>query len=195
MADAFYSLDRTLFFFINHSIQNSVFDVMMPFLTRTDTLHFRIFFAVIWLTLVIKGGTTGRTIALLLIPLILVSDQLSSSVIKSLVGRIRPCHTLSEVRLLVPCGSGFSFPSSHAVNNFAAATLFSYYYRRWTWAFVTYASLVSLSRPYVGVHYPSDILSGGVIGVIIAALIIFLWLRIDAYLRQHREQKQHVNVS
>ncbi len=165
MADALYSLDTTLFFFINHSIQNSVFDVMMPFLTSTDTLHFRLFFAVIWLTLVIKGGTTGRTIALLLIPLILVSDQLSSSVIKSLVGRIRPCHTLSDVRLLVPCGSGFSFPSSHAVNNFAAATLFSYYYRRWMWAFVTYASLVSLSRPYVGVHYPLDVVAGVFVGL------------------------------
>lgn len=190
MVDTLFSLDKTLFFFINHTIQNSVFDVMMPFLTRTDTLHFRIFFAVVWLALVIKGGKTGRTVALILIPLILVSDQLSSSVIKSMVGRMRPCFTLPDVRLLVPCGSGFSFPSSHAVNNFAAATLFSYYYRRWTWAFLAYASLTALSRPYVGVHYPSDILGGAVIGVIIALLIIFLWLRIEAYLRHRREQTQ-----
>jgi undecaprenyl-diphosphatase len=191
MLEAVTSLDRTLFYFLNHSIQNSVFDVLMPFITRTDTLHWRITYAVMWLALVIKGGRTGRTIAVLLIPIILVSDQLSSSVIKSWVGRIRPCHTLSDVRLLVPCGSGLSFPSSHAVNNFAAAILFSFYYRRWTWAFVTFASLVALSRPYVGVHYPADIIGGALLGTIIASLIIALWLQVEKYIRQRRAQRHN----
>ncbi len=190
MAETLYSLDKDIFYFLNHSIQNSVLDVIMPFLTRTDTLHFRIFYVLLWLALVIKGGKTGRIVAILLLPLILVSDQLSSSVIKSLVGRLRPCFTLPDVKLLVPCGSGLSFPSSHAVNNFAAATLFSYYYRRWTWAFVTYASLVALSRPYVGVHYPSDILGGAAIGIAVCSAVIFLWLRLEAYLKLRHEKKE-----
>lgn len=196
MTETFLALDKGLFYFLNHSIQNSVFDVLMPFLTRTDTLHWRIFFGVIWLLLVIKGGRTGRVVAFLLIPLITISDQLSSSVIKYSVARLRPCAELPDVRLLVPCGTGYSFPSSHAVNSFAAATLFSHYYRKWTWAFVTYASVVALSRPYVGVHYPSDIIVGTVIGIAVAAAVIFLWLRLEAYVKhslngRRRRQSTH----
>lgn len=196
MADTFFALDKCLFYLLNHSIHNSVFDVLMPFLTRTDTLHWRILFGVIWLLLVIKGGSTGRVVALLLIPLIAISDQLSSSVIKYSVARLRPCAELPDVRLLVPCGTGYSFPSSHAVNSFAAATLFSYYYRKWTWAFVTYASLVALSRPYVGVHYPSDIIAGTVIGITMAAAVLFLWLRLVAYVKHFsnwRSRRQSTN--
>ena len=194
MVEVLFSLDKNIFYFINHSIQNSVLDVMMPFLTKSDTLHFRIIFAALWLTLMIRGGRTGRTVAILLVPLILISDQLSSSLIKSWVGRPRPCWTLPDVRLLVPCGTGLSFPSSHAVNNFAAAGLFSYYYRRWTWEFVTFASLVALTRPYVGVHYPSDILAGAGIGLLVSFAVLYLWRRIEATWKLRLERK-HSSVS
>jgi len=189
MAESLQALDRDLFYFINHSLHNSVFDVLMPFITKTDTLHFRLIFVALWLLLILKGGRTGRVIAFLLVPLIAISDQVSSSVIKSWVGRLRPCWTLQDVRLLVPCGTGLSFPSSHAVNSFAAATLFSYYYRRWTWAFMSYAALVAFSRPYVGVHYPSDIVGGALIGALIAALVILLWLQVQTFSRKHRERR------
>jgi len=79
------------------------------------------------------------------------------------------------IHMLVGCGPGRSFPSSHAVNNFAMATLFSSYYRRGRWALYGWASLVALSRPAVGVHYPSDILGGAVIGVCVALAVVFSW--------------------
>ena len=130
----------------------------------------------------IKGGKRGRTVAILLIPVLLCADKLSSAVIKELISRPRPCHEINGIPIVqgihhvVDCGPGKSFPSSHAVNNFAIATLFSYYYRKYTWAFVGWASLVALSRPIVGVHYPSDILGGAIIGVIVAALVIACWI-------------------
>jgi len=192
MADFLYSLDVSVFYFFNHYLHNSVLDVVMVFVTRTDTLHFRIFYGVVWLALMVKGGRRGRTVALLLIPVIAASDQLSSSVIKHLVNRMRPCFTLPDVDLLVRCGSGLSFPSSHAVNNFAAATLLSFYYRRWTWAFITYASLVALSRPYVGVHYPSDAVGGAVIGTLVCFVILFLWLFVEKSLAR-RDERQPTN--
>ncbi|HTS00279.1 MAG TPA: phosphatase PAP2 family protein, partial [Bacteroidota bacterium] len=58
---------------------------------------------------------------------------------------------------------------------FAVATLFSSYYRKWRWAFYAWASLVALSRPAVGVHYPSDILGGALIGVAVALAVVFSW--------------------
>jgi undecaprenyl-diphosphatase len=176
------ALDRTVFIFINRTLSNPVGDFLWPLITDYDRFWpIRVLLIAAWLWLLVKGGRKGRTVALLVIPLVVLSDQLSSSVLKQLFDRARPCHTVNgipivpEVRLLVGCGSGRSFPSSHAVNNFAVATLFVMYYRRWGWAFFTWASLVALSRVAIGVHYPSDILGGALIGVILALGLVGLW--------------------
>ena len=182
MSEIFISVDRSLFHFINWTLGNNVFDIVMPFLTDLNkTLLGKFLAGSIWVLLVWKGGKKGRLVAFFLIPLIVLSDQLSSSLVKKIITRPRPCHTIDgirmveNIRLLVDCGSGFSFPSSHAVNNFAAASYFSYFYRRWTWAFFTFAALVALSRVFVGVHYPSDIVGGAIIGTACGALIIGIW--------------------
>jgi len=184
--DFLYSVDTTLFTFVNQTTSNPLGDMLWPLITHYDRfLVVRIFLLLVWLGLLIKGGPSGRRVALLLVPVLFAADQLSSSVLKELISRPRPCHVIDgvpvveSVRLLVDCGPGKSFPSSHAVNNFAVATLFSYYYRKWTWAFVVWASLVALSRPAVGVHYPSDIVGGAIIGTMIALGIILLWLMVE----------------
>ncbi len=181
--DILYSIDVTLFRFINETLSNPVGDFLWPLITDYDKLlPVRIVLGLVWIGLLVKGGRTGRTVALLLIPVLVCADTISSKIIKEMVGRIRPCGVLEDVHLLVNCGTGKSFPSSHAVNNFAVATLFSFYYRKWTWAFVAWASLVALSRPAVGVHYPSDILAGSILGVLIALFLITSWLMLEKVL-------------
>jgi undecaprenyl-diphosphatase len=187
MMEWLYGVDRAIFVFVNVTLGNSAGDVIWPVITDYDRLWpFRIVLIAAWLWLLIKGGKKGRTVALLVIPLVIISDQLSSSVLKQLFDRPRPCHTVDgvpivpEVRLLMGCGSGKSFPSSHAVNNFAVATLFACYYRRWGWALYSWAFLVGLSRVAVGVHYPSDIVGGGVIGVILALALVWVWKIIES---------------
>ncbi len=175
--------DRAVFLFLNQTISNPVGDFLWPLITDYDRLPLvRVILIGLWVWLLIRGGVRGRTAALLLIPVLVAADQLSSSLIKEWVQRPRPCHTINGVsvlpgiHLLVNCGGGKSFPSSHAVNNFAVATLFSFYYPKGRWAFVAWASLVALSRPAVGVHYPSDIIGGAVIGFMVAAFLIWLWI-------------------
>lgn len=181
-----YSVDKTLFYFINQTLSNPVGDVLWPYITDYAQLAaVRVFLLVVWLFLLVRGGRNGRTVALLLLPTVTLSDQLSSSVIKEIFSRPRPCHTVDGVQvvqaihLLVDCGPGKSFPSSHAVNNFAVASLFSFVYKKWAWAFLGWASLVALSRVAVGVHYPSDILGGAVIGTAIAACVFWLWKAVE----------------
>ncbi len=176
MSEFLYSIDKAVFFFINHTISNPVLDWLMPFLTDLNKHKLALaVVAILWLWLMIRGGKIGRTAGILLVLSIIVSDQFSSSVLKNLFSRVRPCHALQGVRLLVDCGSGFSFPSSHAVNNFAGATVLSHYYRKQAWGWFSLASLIALSRPYIGVHYPSDIAGGAVIGWACATCLIAAW--------------------
>ena len=171
--DFLLEFDRSLFYFCNQSMRNWLFDIVFPFLTDLNRKPVAlVIVGLLWVLLLLKGGRHGRIAALLLIPTIALSDQLSSSVLKFIIERARPCHELANVHLLVGCGSGYSFPSSHAVNNFAGALVLSYFLPRWTWAFFSFAALVAFSRVYVGVHYPSDIIGGAIIGMIIGAAVL-----------------------
>lgn len=163
------NLDKILFYFVNHSLANPVFDKIMPFITEVDA-WILVYLVGFWY-LFFKSGKIGKITAIALIITIIVSDQLSSTIIKELVGRIRPCHTLDNVRLLVDCGGGKSFPSSHAVNNFAAAFVVTYFFKKNYFLFYSIAFLMAFSRVYIGVHYPIDIIAGALIGVIIASII------------------------
>ena len=181
MMEFLYSIYKAVFFFINHSLSNPVLDWLMPFLTDLNKQKIAIVIvALLWIWLMIRGGRTGRTVGILLIVTIIVSDQVSSSVLKNMVSRLRPCSVLQGVRVLVDCGSGYSFPSSHAVNNFAGATILARYYRKYAWGWFSFAALIALTRPYVGVHYPSDIAGGAIVGIACALGVITVWEYIDA---------------
>ena len=189
-----YEIDRTVFVLINQTLSNRLFDLIMPYITELDYWRIPIFLA--WLALIIFGGQKGRITALLVVILLTLSDQLSSAVIKPWVNRLRPCFALDNVRLLIDQSRSPSFPSSHATNNAAMAALFSFRYRRYMPIFISIALLVSYSRIYVGVHYPSDVLGGLVIGVLCCTLILLLervvrtvWLKVKEQ-RSHKEENQ-----
>ncbi len=103
-----------------------------------------------------------------------LADYTSASIIKPLAGRLRPCNTPDlqpYVHLLVGCGSGLSFPSSHAANHFAFAAFISGTLgrtypgvRKWAWI---WAALVGYAQVYVGVHFPLDVAFGGLLGALL----------------------------
>jgi undecaprenyl-diphosphatase len=174
------SLDIALFHFFNGSLCNPVFDFLMPLITDLNKQRIvLVFVAVILLWMLIRGRRQVKIAALLLIITIVVSDQLSSSVIKYWLERPRPCHALHNVHLLVSCGSGFSFPSSHAVNNFAAALILAFFFPRAKWWFFGFAAIVAFSRIYVGVHYPSDVIGGAVIGLFCAGSVLLAFIVLE----------------
>ncbi|MDZ7270419.1 MAG: phosphatase PAP2 family protein [candidate division KSB1 bacterium] len=164
-----FRLDAALFSLINQTLANPQFDVLMPFLTDID--NWRLIIALALLALCLFGGRKGRLATLLLVVTVTMTDQTSSHLLKPLVERTRPCHVLPNVRLLVGCSGAFSFPSSHAANLFGAAWLLWRFYRPLWPLFFLLASFVSYSRVYVGVHYPSDVLAGAVLGILCACTV------------------------
>ncbi len=168
-----YALDVSIFRFVNGTIANPLTDKLMPFIT--DVKNWYITYVLLWFIILFKGGRyrVGLAIAMIIVPII--SDQLSSSLIKDLVARTRPCKVLENVRLLVGCTDSYSFPSSHAVNNFTAAIFFGYFYKNLRWIFIGVATLMALSRVFVGVHYPSDIIGGALIGIVLGYGLVIVF--------------------
>jgi undecaprenyl-diphosphatase len=119
---------------------------------------------------------------------ILLADQIASGIIKPLVERLRPTHnlTLSGIIHIVKNyrGGQFGFVSSHAANTFALAVFLSYLFRNriFTLGILCWASIVSFSRVYLGVHYPGDVIGGALIGIAVSigvSLIIRKYLLDD----------------
>ena len=94
-------------------------------------------------------------------------------IMKNLFSRIRPYEVIDELTRIVPAPSDFSFPSGHAGHSFAAAVVMMVMLpRKYGVPALVLAILISVSRLYVGVHYPTDVLGGCIIGTIMAILSI-----------------------
>jgi undecaprenyl-diphosphatase len=189
MMDFLYQIDVMLFRFINGTLANPLFDWLMPIVTEED--NWRIPILLIVLAFLIFGGRKGRITILLLIFVITMSDQISSFVIKPLFSRVRPCFVLDNVRLLIDQSGSPSFTSSHAANLAAMAMLFSWRYRRRMWLPISLALFISYSRIYVGVHYPSDILGGWIIGIFCATVVLLVRYGIETGWRKWRAGREH----
>lgn len=167
------SLDLAVLLAINQTLTHPVLDRFFVWLT--DPPGREIYFIVAGLALILFGGKKGRIAALTLGIAVALSDQISAGYLKPLFDRVRPCFAhADEVRLVLEkqARSG-SFPSSHAANAFAVATVLRDFKPRFGPYLFVLAFLIAYSRPYVGVHYPSDSLFGAVLGVVLGLLVIW----------------------
>jgi len=120
----------------------------------------------------------GRIAFVILIITLSIVDSVAAQIIKPWIGRIRPSHALEGINLLVGRGGKFSFVSNHAANVFALSVILGYFYAKAKPYLITLATLIAFSRVYVGVHYPADILFGGLFGYSVAWSILSLWVLI-----------------
>lgn len=186
MIDFLYSIDLSIFYFINHTLSNPIFDKLFPYITNVK--HWFIAYIILWGILFFKGGRLGKIASIGIILLIATSDQISSNFLKHYFERIRPCNFLEDANLLIHSTKSFSFPSSHAVNNFAVAFYIYKLYPKLKWIVFVVAALMAFSRPYVGVHYPSDILIGSIIGIGIGYIYAKVTLKINDHFTEKTEQ-------
>jgi len=171
-------LDRELFLFLN-SIHSPGWDSIMTFVSAK--LTWAPFYAFILVLLSIKYKRSILIIIPIIILTITASDQLSVHAFKEVFMRLRPCHEPALEGLVHTvnnrCGGMYGFVSSHAANSFAAAILsLGLMKKRWfTIMILFWATLVSYSRVYLGVHYPGDIIGGAILGAVIGYLFLSLF--------------------
>lgn len=157
-----YSVDRAIFLVANRTLENPLFDLVMPVLSDKRAGLLVAAAVVPWLF--VRFGRRAWPVVVVAALAIGLSD-FSASQIKQFVQRVRPCHVVPEAHLLVGCTRSFAMPSNHASNMFALAGVFVSALPSCRWLFVVLAGAVAYSRMYLGVHYPADVLVGAAWGM------------------------------
>jgi undecaprenyl-diphosphatase len=122
---------------------------------------------VIALTLLFRDRTRLRAVVVVLGALLL-AFMATDLVVKPIVGRARPFQTSVATRVIDRRPLTYSFPSGHAASSVAGAITLSWIWPQGRLVLWALAALVGLSRIYVGVHYPLDVLGGAVLGLMCA---------------------------
>jgi len=167
--DKIIELDKRLLLFLNGFHTDSI-DPVMLLITKTE------FWTPLYLIIIYfifkKYNTEGWLVLAGAAIAILLSDQITSSLMKPFFERLRPSQdpTLQGLVHLVDGYKGglYGFASSHAANTFSTAMLVWLVFKKqvnWSWIIFIWASLMTYTRIYLGVHFPGDILVGGIIGI------------------------------
>lgn len=177
--EALQQFDASIFTTIN-SWHALFFDFFMALVTVVLTWSPMILMLLIML-FVKKGWRKTLAVLLAVAVVILIADQVSASIIKPMVERLRPSRNpdlQATVHLVNGYNGGlYGFVSSHAANCFGIALLLAFLFknRAFTWFMIAWASLMCYSRIYLGVHYPGDIVCGAILGVAVASLVYYIF--------------------
>jgi len=199
--ESLYGIDVWLFRLGNEAVANPVFDVLMVFLTKFKQSWPIAAFAALFV--MARRKWDGVAIIFLCGVAIGIADQTASGFLKPFFERTRPCFALEDVRLIIRQVRSYSFASSHAANTAAVATVIWIFFansgqkieRAFAIFLAVYAAMVAYSRVYVGVHYPSDIFAGMIIGIISGTIAYTAYSYVvKNYVMVWREKKQAKDV-
>ncbi len=157
------SRDIQLFHFFYKNFKCSFLDKFMTFITHLGGTAFCCLFITV---LFLSGSKVSREIFVAL-----TASHLLVHIIKRIANRPRPCNVLKNITTLVVPLEAYSFPSGHTTAGFSLAVTLTLTYPAYGIYFLLIAALIGISRIYIGVHYPSDIIIGAMIGSIFSLFI------------------------
>ena len=190
-----------LLLFINHHTTNALFDILMPALSLQGYLLVVPFLLFILAQASVTKNDRGKTYLVAAVWTILIACCAAylagrfEDWMKDAVARVRPCRAIEGIRLILPCPRSYSMPSGHAISSFAFALPLWYMTRPYIpavgrWYPIVLASLISFSRLYLGVHYPTDVLVGALAGGAIGLGLSILYQTIanEEFVKKYRHR-------
>jgi undecaprenyl-diphosphatase len=154
---------------IQKYLQNKYLDILMRIMSFIGNL------GIVWIIIAIPLilGNSHRVIGILIILTLIISTIIGEGIVKHIVRRVRPCNKEDNFSLISKPTS-YSFPSGHTLSSFAVAEMLSMYFIQYKFIFMSVAVLIALSRLYLCVHYPTDVIAGSVIGVLCSKIIFII---------------------
>ena len=153
-------IDEFLFPIFNDKIKNVFFDWLLPKYTNLGGLVFIISFTSLWIIF----GRNSRSIGVQMAAALCLSQGITYS-LKALIKRERPYNVLKNLNTFGVKMMDYSFHSGHSSASFTVATIIFLNWPQMGIISIALASLVAISRMYIGVHYPTDVIIGIIIGI------------------------------
>lgn len=163
--------DDFVLYLIWKYMRNKYWDKLMPIITSTGD------FGIIWIVIatILLFDQNDKFIGSSVMLTLIISTFIGEGIIKHIVRRTRPCNKENNIVLLVSRPISYSFPSGHTLSSFAVAGVLSMYFANYLIVFMAIAFLIALSRIYLYVHYPTDVIAGMLIGIMCAKLIFIMF--------------------
>lgn len=181
--DLFVQMDFSMWYKLHAEWRSPLLDTVMPFLrNQFFWVPLYLFLAVYMLS---NYNRKGLFWCVLFILCFAFGDFISAHMIKPFFHRLRPCNDprlATALHLIVERSYGYSFPSSHATNHFAMGTFMAATLGRtskWVvFAALLWALVVAYAQVYVGVHFPMDVICGGLLGTVIGLLLAVVYRKV-----------------
>lgn len=174
--DAILQFESTILLGIQNGVRTDFLTPIMKVITHLGDKGIFWILLTIALLIVRKTRPLGVVCAVSMIFGLIVTNL----IIKNWVARVRPYELIEGLECIVGKADDFSFPSGHTTNSLACAwVLFRRAPKKWGVPALILAILISLSRLYVGIHYPTDVLGGALIGICSACLAMWLVPRLE----------------
>ena len=164
---AFSNFEGSFLLFIQEHLRTPALDGAMRFITHLGDA------GAIWivLTLILLFIPRTRKAGAVCAAALIVNLLITNLALKNIIQRIRPYDVMDSLKILVDAEHDFSFPSGHTAASFAAVWAMRRMLPKKCWIpAIVLAVLISLSRLYVGVHYPTDVIGGAIVGIIAAEI-------------------------
>ena len=167
--EGFFQLDGNILLWIQEYIRNDFLTPIFKFITSLGDEGY-VWIAIAIVLLFVKNY---RKVGLMVGASLLGSLVFNNMLIKNIVARPRPYRMIETLTILIPEPGEYSFPSGHTSSSFAAGVvLYLMLPKKYGIPAMVLAFLIGISRLYVGVHYPTDVLGGMVMGTLIATAVL-----------------------
>lgn len=162
-------MDFQILYLINN-IHNNILDKIMITLTNLGDA------GIIWIiiAIILLFIKKTRKCGILMIISMILGLIIGNGILKNLIQRQRPCWIDTNILLLIPNPTDFSFPSGHTLASFEASIMILLHSKKWGIPAIILSILIAFSRMYLFVHFPTDILGGAILGTTISILVYYV---------------------